>query len=77
MREVLGCVHEGVMVQEHGLGAEDAGVTTLLTMGATKFRALVVWMARSGLFTGGTTVMGTVGAEMFHGSTCVASSQND
>ena len=52
-------------------------MTTLLTVEAMKFKALVVWMGMGSLSAGGTTVMGTVGAEMLCESACVASSRND
>ena len=77
MGEVPGGVHEGVVDWGHGLGAEDLEVTTLLTVEAMKFRAFVVGMAGGSLSTGGTTIMGTVGAEVFSGSTCETSSWND
>ena len=77
MGEVPGGVNEGVVVWGYGLGAEDSGVTTLLTVGATKFGAFVVGMARGSLSTKGTTIMETVGAEVFSGLTCEISSQND
>ena len=77
MEEVPGGVHEGVIVWGHGLGAEDLEVTTLLTVGAMKFGTFVVWVAESGSSAGGTTMMETVGAEMFCGLACEASSWND
>ena len=77
MGEVPGGIHEGVIVWEHGLGAEDLEVTTLFTVGATKFGAFVVWMAGGGLSTGGTMMMEAVGAEMFGGSACEALSWNN
>ena len=49
----------------------------LLTVGAMKFRALVVGMARGGSSAGGTMVMGRVGVKVFSGSTCETSSRND
>ena len=76
MGEVPGSIHEGVMVWEYGPGAEDAEVTTLLTVGATKFGTFVVWMARSSSSTRGAMIMGTVGVEMFAGPTCEALSWN-
>ena len=51
-------------------------MTMLLIVGAMKFRTFVVGMSRSNLFTGGTTMMGTVGAEMFGGLACEALSWN-
>ena len=77
MGEVPGDVHEVVVGWGHGLEAEDSGVTTLLTVGAMKFRAFVVGMARGGSSIGGTTMMGTVGVKVFSGSTCEALSWND
>ena len=77
MREVPGGIHEGVIGWGHGLGAEDLGVTMLLTVEATKFRAFVVRVARGSSSAEGTTIMGTVGVEVFSGSTCETSSQND
>ena len=77
MREVPGGIHEGVIGWGHGLGTEDLGVTTLLTVEAMKFRAFVVRMAGGSSSAGGTTIMGTVGAEVFGGSTCETLSQND
>ena len=77
MGEGPGCVHEGVMVGRHGIGTEDMRVTTLLTVEAMKFGTLVVWVSRGGSSTGGTMIMGTVWMEVFHGSTCVALSQNN
>ena len=77
MEEVPGVIHEGVIVWGYGLGTEDPGVTMLLTVGATKFRAFVVWVAGGSSSAGGTAMMGTVGTEMFYGLTCEASSQND
>ena len=77
MEEVPDGVYKGIIVWGYGLGTEDLGVTMLLTVEAMKFRAFVVWMARGGSFTGGTTMMGTVGAEVFNGSVCEALSQND
>ena len=77
MREVPGGRHKGVIGQGHSLGTEDLGVTTLLTVGAMKFRAFVVRMARGSSSTGGTTMMGTVRVEVFSGSTCETLSQND
>ena len=77
MGEVPGYVHEEVVVWEHGLGAEDSGVTTLLTVEAMKFRTFVVGMAWSSLSTGGTMMIGTVRVEMFGGLTCEALSWND
>ena len=77
MGEVPGCIHEGVVIWRYSLRAEDVGVTMLLTVGATKFRAFVVWMTRSGSSTGGATMVGTVGAEVFCGLACEALSQND
>ena len=53
------------------------GVTMLLIVGAMKFRAFVVRVAQGGSSTGGTMIIGTVGVEMFGGSTCETSSQND
>ena len=76
MGEVQGCVHEGVIIWGHSLGTEDLGVTTLLIVGAMKFRAFVVRMARGGSSTGGTIMMGTVGV-VFSRSTCETLSQND
>ena len=77
MREIPGGVHEGVIGWGRGLGTEDSGVTTLLTVGAMKFRAFVVGMAGGGSSAGGAIMMGTVGAEVFSGSTCQILSQND
>ena len=77
MGEVPGCIHEGVIIWGHGLGPEDLGVTTLLTVGAMKFKTFVVGMAWSGSSIGGTTMMGTVRVEVFSGSTCEALSWND
>ena len=77
MGEVPGDVHEVVVGWGHGLEAEDSGVTTLLTVGAMKFRAFVVGMAGGGSSAGGAIMMGTVGAEVFSGSTCQILSQND
>ena len=77
MGEVLGCVHKGVVVWGHGLGAEDLGVTTLLTIKAMKFGTFVVGMAWSSSSTGGTMMMGTVGVEMFGGLACEAPSWNN
>ena len=77
MREIPGGVHEGVIGWGHGLGTEDSGVTTLLTVGAMKFRAFVVGMAGGGSSAGGAMMMGTVGAEVFSGLTCQTLSQND
>ena len=77
MGEIPGCIHERVMVGGHGIETEDMGVTTLLTVEAMKFRTLVVWMSKSSLSTGEATIMETIGAEVFGGSTYVASSQND
>ena len=54
------------MIGEHGAGAENVGVTMLLTVGAMKLRTLVVWMSWGSLSTGETTVMGIVWAEVFH-----------
>ena len=77
MREVPDGIHEGVIAWRHSLGAEDLGVTMLLTVEATKFRAFVVRVARGSLSVEGTTMMGTVGVEVFSRSTCETSSQND
>ena len=77
MGEVLGCVHKGVVVWGHDLGAEDLGVTMLLTVGAMKFRTFVVGMAWSSLSTGGTMMMGTVRVEMFSGLACEAPCWNN
>ena len=52
-------------------------MTTLPTVGATKFRTFVIWMAGGGLSIGGTIMMGTVEAEMFCGPACKALSRND
>ena len=49
----------------------------LLTVGAMKFRTLVVWVARGGSSTGGTIMMETVRVEMFCGPACEALSLND
>ena len=77
MGEVPGGVNEGVVVWGYGLGAEDSGVTMLLTVGATKFGAFVVWMARGGSSIGGTRMVGIVRAKVFGGSAYEASSQNN
>ena len=77
MGEVSGCVHEEVIVRGHRLGAEDSGVTMLLTVGATKFGTFVVGMSRSSSSIGGTTMMGTVKTEMFGRLACEALSWND
>ena len=77
MREVPGGIHEGVVGWGHGLGAENSGVTMLLTVGAMKFGAFVVRVARGSSSAGGTTMMGTVGVEMFGGLACKTLSQND
>ena len=77
MGEVPGGVHEGVIGWGHDLRVEDLGVTTLLIVEAMKFKAFVVGMARGSLSTKGTTIMETVGAEVFSGLTCEISSQND
>ena len=77
MEEVPDGIHKGIIVWRHDLGAEDSGMTTLLTVGAIKFRTFVVWVARGGSSTRGTTMMGTVGVEMFGGLACEALSQND
>ena len=76
MGEVLGCVHEGVMVREHGTGTEDTGVTTLLTVEAMKFKTLVIWMSQGSSSTGGVTIMETIGVEVFGGLTCIAPTWN-
>ena len=52
-------------------------MTMLLIVGAMKFEAFVVRMAGSSSSTEGTTMMDTVGAEMFSGLTCKTSSWND
>ena len=77
MGEVPGGIHEGVVDWGYGLETENSGVTMLLTVGAMKFRALVVGMARGGSSAGGTMVMGRVGVKVFSGSTCETSSWND
>ena len=74
MREVPGGRHKGVIGQGHSLGTEDLGVTTLLTVGAMKSRAFVVGIVRGSLSAGGTTMMETVGAKVFGGSTYETSS---
>ena len=52
-------------------------MTTLLTVGAMKFRTFLVGMARSGSSIGGTTMMGIVRAEIFGGLVCEALSWNN
>ena len=76
MGEVLGCVHKGVVVWGHDLGAEDLGVTMLLTVGAMKFRTLVVGVAWCMLSAGGATIMETIGVEVVSGPAYVAPSWN-
>ena len=49
----------------------------LLTVGAMKFRAFVVGMARGSSSTEGTTMMETVWVEVFSGLRCETSSQNN
>ena len=70
MGEVPGGIHERVIDWGHHLGAEDLGVTMLLTVGAMKFRTFVVRVTRGSLSAGGTMMMETVRVEMFGGSTC-------
>ena len=77
MGEVSGSIHERVIVWGHGLGIENLGVTMLLTVGAMKFRAFVVGMARGSSSTEGTTMMETVWVEVFSGLRCQTSSQNN
>ena len=74
MGEVPGGIHEGVVGWGHGLETENSGVTMLLTVGAMKSRAFVVGIVRGSLSAGGTTMMETVGAKVFGGSTYETSS---
>ena len=77
MREVPGCVCKGDVVRGCGTGAEYAGATTLLTVGAMKFRTFVVGVFWSSLSAGGTIIIGTVWLEVFCGSACVTPVSND
>ena len=51
-------------------------MTTLLTVEATKFRTLVIWMSQGSLSTEGVTIMGTIGVEVFGKLACVAPTWN-
>ena len=64
------------MVGGHGPEAEDMRVTTLFTVGITKFRTLVVGVSWGVLSTGGTMVMEIVWAEVVGGLAHIALSWN-